>query len=880
MSYGGPQVAGAVGRILPQDRQAEQSVLGALMLDQNAVAAVRDILDTEDFYEERHRHIYQAALDLSDRGEPIDPLTLRAQLERAGVLSRSGGIDYVAELSIVTPTAASVAYYADIIIAHAVRRRLIEVGGEVTELGFDDALTLQESTDRAEQAIFRINEERRTSEAVHIAPVLKETWSQLENLLGGQKFITGVPTNFSELDNVTQGLQPGELIILAARPSVGKTSFALNLARNASVLGKQPVAVFSLEMSKESLVQRLLCSEAHVDSFLLKTGQADAAAFSRIAQAMDRLTQAELWIDDTPALSIQAMRSRARRMKAQHNLALIVVDYLQLMHGGRQESRVQEVSDISSGLKSIAKELRIPIVALSQLSRESERRTDRRPQLSDLRDSGCLVGSTPVFLPDEGRYRPISDLVGRSGFRVLALDPETWKLVPRTVLMAFPTGHRDVFDLTTRLGRTIRATANHRFLTVDGWKRLDELNAADHIALPRQLPSRPEATMGDAHIALLAHLIGDGCTLPRHAIQYTTSDLPLAEEVVRLARAAFGIAVEPRINAERTWYQVYLASSTRLTHGQRNPIAAWLETLGAFGLRSYEKFVPHRIFEQPAPQIALFLRHLWATDGCIHLGRGGRPIPRVYYASSSRQLARDVQSLLLRLGITAALRSVSQKERGRQQYHVILSGQPDILRFLDVVGPLRPTAVPHAEAITRLLEDSTANTNRDVIPASAWRGLALPALTAAGGTHRSLAAALGTAYNGFALYATNMSRARALRVADAVGCSALRGLGSSDVYWDQIAAIDPAGSADVYDLTVEELHNFVAADIVVHNSIEQDADIVLFLYREGMHNQEVDKSLTQLIVAKNRNGPVRDIDLVFIAEQTAFREPYRGRPGE
>ena len=211
-----------------------------------------------------------------------------------------------------------------------------------------------------------------------------------------QKFITGVPTNFSELDNVTQGLQPGELIILAARPSVGKTSLALNLARNAAVLGKKPVAVFSLEMSKESLVQRLLCSEAHVDSFLLKTGQADAAAFSRIAQAMDRLTQAELWIDDTPALSIQAMRSRARRMKAQHNIALIIVDYLQLMHGGRQESRVQEVSDISSGLKSIAKELQLPIVAVSLLSRDSERRTDRRRQLSALRDAGCLVGAVAL----------------------------------------------------------------------------------------------------------------------------------------------------------------------------------------------------------------------------------------------------------------------------------------------------------------------------------------------------------------------------------------------------------------------------------------------------------------------------------------------------
>lgn len=407
MTLAGPHIAGAAGaRVVPHDLEAEQSVLGALMLDQNAVAAVRDMLEPSDFYAEKHRHIYQAALELSDRGEPIDPITLRAQMERAGTLSRSGGVDYIAELSIVTPTAASVKHYADIVVEHAVRRRLIEAGGDVTAMGFDESITVQEAMDRAEQRVFHISDQRRTTEATHIAPVLKETWSQLETLLGGQKFITGVPTNFSELDNVTQGLQPGELIILAARPSVGKTSLALNVARNASVLGKKPVAVFSLEMSKESLVQRLLCSEAHVDSFLLKTGQADAAAFSRIAQAMDRLTQAELWIDDTPALSIQAMRSRARRMKAQHNIALIIVDYLQLMHGGRQESRVQEVSDISSGLKSIAKELSLPIVALSQLSRESERRTDRRPQLSDLRDSGSIEQDADIvlFLYREGMH--------------------------------------------------------------------------------------------------------------------------------------------------------------------------------------------------------------------------------------------------------------------------------------------------------------------------------------------------------------------------------------------------------------------------------------------------------------------------------------------
>jgi replicative DNA helicase len=385
-------------RRLPHDHDAEVSVLGALMLDPNAVAMVRDRLVPEDFYSERHAHIFRASLALADQGQPIDPLMLRAQLERGGALAQSGGVEYLGELSTTVFTAASARHYADIVYEQALRRRLIAAGGDLATLGFDDGLSATEAVDRAEQRVYGLADQRRVTEATHVAPVLKDTWTQLETLLGKRQFVTGVPTNFSELDQVTQGLQPSELVILAARPSVGKTAFALNVARNAAVLAKEPVCIFSLEMSKESLVQRLLCSEAHVDSFLLKTGQADAAVFSRIAQAMDRLTQADLYIDDTPALSIQALRSRARRMKAQYGIKLIVVDYLQLMRGGRQESRVQEVSDISSGLKSIAKELKTPVLALSQLSRESERRTDRKPQLSDLRDSGSIEQDADIVL--------------------------------------------------------------------------------------------------------------------------------------------------------------------------------------------------------------------------------------------------------------------------------------------------------------------------------------------------------------------------------------------------------------------------------------------------------------------------------------------------
>lgn len=389
-------------RLLPHDDEAERSVLGALLIDQDAMEMVRDALDPEDFYARRHQQIFAAATELFERGEPIDVVTVRSALNRRSLLDSSGGDDYLADLSLAVPTAASVRYYADIVVEHSLRRRLIGTGGDVAALGFDQTQSAGEALDQAQQQIYAIDQERMT-EAVHIAPILMSTWTRLESLLDRKRYITGVATNFAELDSVTHGLQPGELIILAARPSVGKTAFALNLARNAAVLAREPVLFFSLEMSKESLVTRLLCSEAGVDSHMLRTGQADVDSYQRIATAIDKLQGAQLWFDDTAALPLAALRARARRIKAQNNISLIVVDYLQLMQGKRQESRVQEVSDISAGLKAIAKELQVPVVALSQLSRDSEKREKNRPQLSDLRDSGSIEQDADVVL---FLYRP------------------------------------------------------------------------------------------------------------------------------------------------------------------------------------------------------------------------------------------------------------------------------------------------------------------------------------------------------------------------------------------------------------------------------------------------------------------------------------------
>jgi replicative DNA helicase len=451
----------------------------------------------------------------------------------------------------------------------------------------------------------------------------------------------------------------------------------------------------------------------------------------------------------------------------------------------------------------------------------------------------------------------------------------------KKVTNAFATGRKPVFKLTTNLGRSIRATANHKFLTMEGWRRLDELGPGDRIALPRVLQGPQTDTMSPEELGLLGHLIGDGCTLPTHAIQYTTKDPTLAEEVVRLATSVFGAEVRPRINPERNWIQVYLPPTRHLTHGVRNPVRVWLEELGVFGLRSYEKRVPSRVFNQSPAGVAVFLRHLWATDGCVHLSHGISHYANVYYASSSEGLARDVQSLLLRLGITARLARHPQVGKGRDQFHVGINGRGDIIRFLAVVGVLGANKIAHKRAILEYISTRSANTNRDVIPADAWRLHVIPAMSAAGITTRDMHAGIDSAYSGTGIYKQNLGRERARRLAEVVHSGELELLSISDVYWDEIRAISPDGEEEVYDLTVEDLHNFVAGNVIAHNSIEQDSDVVMFLFRPEYYNSDERPGIAELIVAKHRNGPTGMIELKFRRDHTRFYnlETRRPEPG-
>ncbi|MCI0486220.1 MAG: replicative DNA helicase [Blastocatellia bacterium] len=655
---------------------------------------------------------------------------------------------------------------------------------------------------------------------------------------------------------------------------VHNTALALNMAQYAAKNGNT-IGVFSLEMSAEQLVSRLLCSEARVDAHRLRTGYLNREEWARLADALRRLTETQIYIDDTAGTGVLEMRAKTRRLKAEHGLDLLIIDYMQLMSGrGRTESRQQEVSQISRDLKGLAKELDIPVIALSQLSRAPEMRSDHRPQLSDLRESGCLAGESLITLADTGAQVPIRDMVGRSGFAVWALNEETMQIERALVSRAFSTGVKPVYRLTTRLGRSIRATANHKFRTLQGWKRLDEIRPGDRLAVPREICSPYHQTMSDAELALLGHLIGDGCTLPRHAIQYTTRERDLAEIVASLAREVFGSEIEPRIRQERSWYQVYLSSTRHHTHNVRSAVSEWMSDLGVWGLRSYEKRVPDKVFEQPRSAIALFLRHLWATDGCVRMKPGFYP-PAVYYASSSERLARDVQSLLLHLGINAILRRKPQNGKGRDQFSVSLSGKPDLDPFISQVGAVGQYKTEGLRQVAEYIEGRTANTNRDVIPNIVWKEYIIPAMQKSGITTREMTR-IRTACRITHLYNQNLSRERAARIAQVVNCEMLNNLAHSHVYWDQIISIEPDGEVEVYDLTVDDLHNFVANCIISHNSIEQDSDVVCFIYREEVYNQtDENRGVAELIIGKQRNGPVGNVQLAFLKEFTRFENMWR-----
>ncbi|MFZ0902390.1 MAG: replicative DNA helicase [Mycobacterium sp.] len=1008
------------GRQPPQDLAAEQSVLGGMLLSKDAIADVLEKLRPGDFYRPAHQNVYDAILDLYGRGEPADAVTVAAELDRRGLLRRVGGAPYLHTLISMVPTAANAGYYADIVAEKALLRRLVEAGTRVVQYGYAGAegADVAEVVDRAQAEIYDVTDRRLSEDFVPLEDLLQPTMDEIDAIASNGGLARGVPTGFTELDEVTNGLHPGQMIIVAARPGVGKalaldtplptpagwttmgdvavgdellgadgrptrvvaatevmlgrpcyevefsdgtvivadaehqwltgygvrkttqlrcgldtiaaagsiarygerpgattlmapalqlesvcrvgsvpvrcvevddpshlylagrgmipthnSTLGLDFLRSCSIKNRLASVIFSLEMSKSEIVMRLLSAEAKIKLADMRSGRMSDEDWTRLARRMSEISEAPLYIDDSPNLTMMEIRAKARRLRQRADLRLIVVDYLQLMTSGKKvESRQIEVSEFSRHLKLLAKELEVPVIAISQLNRGPEQRTDKKPMLADLRESGCLTASTRILRADTGAEVTFGELLA-SGERPLvwSLD-EQLRMVARPMTNVFPSGRKEVFRLRLASGREVEATGNHPFMTLDGWAPLDQLNVGDRLAVPRSVPEPVDTRcMADSEVVLLAHMIGDGSCVKNQPIRYASIDeANLA--AVTISAAHFGVtAVREDYPAARVT-TLRLPAPYRVARGRRNPIAAWLDRLGLFGLRSHEKFVPKDVFALPSDHVALFLRHLWATDGSVRWdAKVGQA--RIYYASTSRRLVDDVAALLSRVGVFARIKRV-KKAGYRDSWHLYIYGAENQTRFLRHVGVNGARATAAQEVLTHL-DGILRNTNLDTVPREVWKQVKI-SLVGRQMTHRQFAAAMGTQFCGSTMWRHAPSRARLHRAAALLEDLEIHALATSDVFWDQIVEITSLGEMDVYDGTVDGTHNFVANGISVHNSLEQDADVVVLLHRpDAFERDDPRGGEADLILAKHRNGPTKTVTVAHQLHLSRFTNMAR-----
>lgn len=435
------RAASVIEKIPPQNLEAEKSTLGSMMIEPTALEKGMEILKSEDFYRPAHQEIFDALVSLSERDEPADLITLQEELRKRGKLDDCGGTEYLMALLDSVPTAANIEHYAKIVEKKSILRRLIAAGTAIIGLAQNEDEEPDVITDRAEQLVFGVGQRRMGEYFRSISPLVDQTWEWIAQRYNDKGEASGVPTGFTKLDHMTSGLQPSDFIIIAARPSMGKTALALNIAMNAATKSKQTVALFSIEMSAEQLVQRMVCMEARANAHRLRTGYFQDEEWDRIAKASGKLYEAPIFIDDTTDITHLGMRAKCRRLKAEHGLGMIVVDYLQLMRSHRNiDNRVQEISEIARGLKSLARELRVPVIALSQLSRAVEKREDKRPMLSDLRESGSIEAEADLVMmlyrPEYYIIKDVEDTASVAGKDGGGFDPNARNVETTEILIA------------------------------------------------------------------------------------------------------------------------------------------------------------------------------------------------------------------------------------------------------------------------------------------------------------------------------------------------------------------------------------------------------------------------------------------------------------
>ncbi|MFO1305108.1 MAG: replicative DNA helicase [Burkholderiales bacterium] len=865
-------------KLPPHSIEAEQSILGGLLLDNEAADKIGDLVGEEDFYSDAHRVIYRHVLALMGDGKPVDVVTLSEALGSAQKLDYVGGLAYLGALVNNVPTAANIRHYAQIVRERSILRQLAGTASEIAELAYNPlGRNARSVLDEAEAKVLHIAEQGSRGQRTFtpLKDLLVSAVDRIETLYNrdNPSDVTGVATGFTDLDKETAGLQPGDLVIVAGRPSMGKTALALNIGEHVAIDLKLPVVVFSMEMGASQLAMRMIGSVGRLDQHKLRTGRLAPDDWERLSTALGRLSEAPMLIDETPALNAIEVRSRARRLQKQYGqLGLVILDYLQLMQAQSSgENRATEISEISRSLKALAKELKVPVIALSQLNRSLEQRPNKRPVMSDLRE--CVTGDTLVMCAD-GRRVPIRDLAGQTP-DVLAMDDQR-RIVRASSDCVWKVGKRPVLRMQLASGRVLRATAKHRIYAATGWTTLGEVSPGARVALGRRIPEPQHAEQwDDDRLILLGHLVGDGSYLPHQPLRYTTASDANSEFVRGAARRAFGATVN-RHEGRGAWHQLELSGNGNRWHPAG--VNLWLRELGIFGQRSHEKRLPDAVFRLAGEQTALLLRHLWATDGSIHVRKAGsRGAARVYFSTCSEGLAFDVAALLLRHGIVARIKAVMQRSH-RPVYNVDVSGSEQQSLFLDRVG-VAGARVAAGAALRKAVSGIACNTNVDTLANEAYADVR-SAMKAQGISTRRMAQLRGTSYGGQSHFSFAPSRRTMESYARILGDAGLERWNDDDLFWDRVVDIRADGEEDVYDLTVPGPASWLADGIVSHNSgaIEQDADVILFIYRDEVYNEDSpDKGTAEIIIGKQRNGPIGTVRLTFLGEHTRFEN--LARPG-
>jgi replicative DNA helicase len=856
-----------VDRIPPSNLEAEMALLGSVLVDKEMMAAVSEIVRPSDFYASLHESIYLALYALFESGKPLDKVALAEELRSRGMLDKIGGLAYLSSLMETVPTAASAEYYAKIVREKASLRGLIHAGTRITQLGYESEDDVPAALDESEQIVYEVGNRDARGAFSLVSSLLLDTFHELEKRHSQRGERTGVTSGFHDIDDYTAGFQKGNLIILAARPAMGKTSLALNMALYAAREEQSPVAVFSLEMTKQELVERLIASDAGIDASKLRRGSIEGKDWERIGNSIGRLNDMPLYLDDSGAVTVGEIRSRLRRLKSTAGLSIAYIDYLQLVRPpvlGRNVNRNEELSDICRTLKATAKDLEIPIVALAQLNRAVETRQDKRPMLSDLRD--CLAGDALIADADTGARVRVADVVEKNRrFNVWAID-EHLKLVTRPITDAWIVGSKPVFRVRTQSGREIRCTGGHRFRTVSGWAKLSDLAVGGSVAVPRRydVPAC-KSHMSHDQALLLGWLIGDGHF--RGSAALTVGTAREADLAAELGRAAFGLRPFIKPEHARTTALRVIFTTGHMCGAGKNPLTSWLRDIGAWKKVGAAKSAPEVMFEQPNYVVAAFLRGLFHADASLTRSRKSSRVT-VRLSTISEDLARDVHHLLLRLGINAIVK-VDRRNIGGYRtktsaiWTVALMDRHAVTLFLDTIGFL---GEKHDQAVSKVIRDKENDAGQfDRLPLEVNSRVA------------TLRHARELSYTGLGWrdQGKAMSRATCAAVARRLDDAVLEHLAYSDVVWDRIVAIEPDGEETVYDLTVGDLHNFCVNDFVTHNSgaIEQEADIVTFLYRDAYYNKETspEPDLTELIFAKHRNGRTGTVKLRFRPEHTLFQ---------